>query len=46
MNEILFIGKPRRLVKSADHTERQRAYPVQDFTEQIDGIFNTWTAAS
>jgi hypothetical protein len=41
MNEIPLIGKPRRLAKSPDHVERQRAYPVQDFTDQIGGIFTT-----
>lgn len=46
MNEIHFIGKPRRLAKSPVHVERQRTYPVQDFTDQADGIFNTWTTAS
>jgi hypothetical protein len=39
-NEI-FHRETRRLVRSPDHVERQRTYPVQDFTNQIDGIFNT-----
>jgi hypothetical protein len=46
MNDILLIGKPRRLAKSPDHVERQRTYPVQDFTDRIGGIFYTWTTAS
>jgi hypothetical protein len=34
-------GNPGAPVKSTVHVERQRTYPVQDFTDQIDGIFNT-----
>jgi hypothetical protein len=35
-NEILFSGKPPRLVRSPDHVERQRTYPFRDFTDQIE----------